>query len=143
MGNQVLLFIAVLACSVSSAQKLSVVGKWKTIDDATGKPISVIEIYEKNGLYYGKVDEVLDPNSKNKTCVNCPGADKGKPIIGLVVMKGLKKDGNEYTDGEILDPKHGKLYKCYIKLESADKLKVRGYFGISLFGRTQYWHRVK
>ena len=142
MGNQILLFLAILAFSISSAQKSSVVGKWKTIDDATGKPISVVEIYEKNGKYYGKVDEVLDPSSKDKTCTKCLGADKGAPIVGLVVIKGLKKDGHEYSGGEILDPKHGKLYKCYIKLESANKLKVRGFIGFSLFGRTQYWHRV-
>ena len=142
MGNQILLLFAVMAFSIASAQKLTVVGKWKTIDDATGKAISVVEIYEKNGVFYGKVDEVLDPSSKNRKCTKCPGADKDAAIVGLVVIKGLKKDGNEYSGGEILDPKHGKLYKCYFKLESANKLKVRGFIGFSLFGRTQYWHRV-
>ena len=66
--------------------------------------------------------------------------NKGEALI--VSIKGLSKEGAEYTSGEILDPKNGKLYKCTISLESKDKLKVRGYIGFSLLGRTQYWHRV-
>ncbi|MEN9656287.1 MAG: hypothetical protein RL311_1258, partial [Bacteroidota bacterium] len=71
-----------------------------------------------------------------------PGDDKNKPILGLNIIKGLSKDGAEYNSGEILDPKNGKLYKCALSLESKDKLKVRGYIGFSLIGRTQYWYRV-
>ncbi|AWA31189.1 DUF2147 domain-containing protein [Flavobacterium magnum] len=121
----------------------SVTGKWKTIDDETGKALGVVEIYEKNGKVYGRVLEILNPKDRNKTCANCSGDDRDKPILGLTIIKGLKKDGEEYNGGKILDPKSGKLYKCYINLENKDKLKVRGYIGISLFGRTQYWHRVK
>lgn len=136
-----LLLLIVLFPSLLSAQ--SVLGRWKTIDDETGKPISVVEIFESHGKLYGKIVEIFNPKSKNKKCEVCPGDDKGRPLLGLVVIKGLVKDGNEYTGGKILDPKHGKLYKCYIALENADKLKVRGYLGLSLLGRTQYWHRVK
>lgn len=121
----------------------SVVGKWKTIDDETGKAISVVEIYEKGGKIYGKVHDIIDPKDRNKICSNCTGEDKDKPIMGLTVIKGLVKEGAEYSSGKILDPKYGRLYKCFITLESKDKLKVRGYIGISLFGRTQYWHRIK
>ena len=121
----------------------SVVGKWKTIDDETGKAISVVEIYERGGKIYGKVHDIIDPKDRNKICSNCTGEDKDKPIIGLTVIKGLVKDGAEYNSGKILDPKYGRLYKCFITLESKDKLKVRGYIGISLFRRTQYWHRIK
>lgn len=133
-----------LAVSLMSfSAPVSVIGKWKTIDDETGKAISVVEIYEKNGKIYGKVVDILNPKDKGKTCVNCSGEDKNKPLLGLVVIKGLTKEGDEYTNGKILDPKHGKLYKCYISCEGPDKLKVRGYIGVSLIGRTQYWHRVK
>ena len=121
----------------------SVVGKWKTIDDETGKAISVVEIYERGGKIYGKVHDIIDPKDRNKICSNCTGEDKDKPIIGLTVIKVLVKDGAEYNSGKILDPKYCRLYKCFITLESKDKLKVRGYIGISLFGRTQYWHRIK
>jgi len=127
---------------ITSAQH-SVTGKWKTIDDETGKAISIVEIFESKGKIYGKVIEIFNPKSRNRVCENCSGSDHNKPIIGMIVIKGLTKDGTEYSNGKILDPKHGKLYKCYITLESADKLKVRGYIGISLLGRTQYWERVK
>jgi len=137
-----LLFLLTLFFSASFAQH-GVIGKWKTIDDQTGKPISIVEIFENRGRFYGKVTEIFDSKSRNKTCSNCTGDDKDKPYLGLLVIKGLVKDGNEYNGGKILDPKHGKLYKCYINLEEKDKLKVRGYVGISLFGRTQYWQRVK
>ncbi len=136
-----LMFVAAIMPFSSTSQ--SVIGKWKTIDDETGKAVSVVEIYERNGKIYGKVAEIFKAEDRNKTCVNCSGADKNKPILGLVVIKGLEKEGNEYTNGKILDPKHGKLYKCYISCEGPDKLKVRGYIGVSLIGRTQYWHRMK
>lgn len=141
MKNVFLILFALLFTS-AFAQK-SVLGKWKSIDDETGKALGIVEIYEEEGMVYGRIIEILNPKDKNKTCDKCPGEDKDKPILGLTVIKDLKKDGNEYSGGHILDPKHGKVYKCYINLENEDKLKVRGYIGISLFGRTQYWHRVK
>ena len=119
-----------------------IVGKWKTIDDETGKAVSIVEIFEKQGKIFGRVIELLNPKDHNKTCENCDGEDKNKPILGLIVIKGLTKDGHDYT-GKILDPKHGRIYQCNVKLESKDKLKVRGFVGISLFGRTQYWYRIK
>lgn len=121
----------------------SVIGKWKTIDDETGKPKSIVEIYEKSGKIYGKVIEILTPENKKKLCKDCEGEDKGKPVLGLTIVKGLTKDGDEYSNGKILDPKNGKLYKCVLALEEKDKLKVRGYIGFSLIGRTQYWYRIK
>ena len=142
MKKYFLLIFIVLLSNTLLAQH-TVIGKWKTIDDETGKPISIIEIYEKSGKIYGKVVEILNPKSRNRVCEKCPPEEKNKPILGLTVIKGLSKEGDEYNGGKILDPKSGKLYKCYITLEDKDKLKVRGYIGISLFGRTQYWHRVK
>ncbi len=124
-------------------QSQSVLGKWKTIDDETGKEKAVVEIYEVDGKIYGRIVEILEVEHRFKKCTLCQGTDKDKPIMGLIFIKGLTKDGDEYSGGKILDPKNGKLYKCYITLEGDDKLKVRGYIGISLFGRTQYWKRVK
>ena len=123
-------------------QKRNVVGHWKTIDDKTGKALSIIKIYEKDQVYYGKVVEIFDAKGKNKLCEKCPGEDKGKPFLGLVVMSGLKKHGKEYSGGKILDPLNGDFYQCYITLENEDKLKVRGYIGFAIFGRTQYWYRA-
>lgn len=127
---------------MTSMQSQSVIGKWKTIDDATGEAKSIVEVFSKSGKIYAKVVDILDPATKNNLCKQCSGEDKNKPILGLIIIKGLSKDGSEYNSGEILDPKNGKLYKCALSLESKDKLKVRGYIGFSLLGRTQYWHRV-
>lgn len=142
MKHRILIIVFLLFSGMLSAQE-SVLGKWKTIDDETGKALAVIEIFEKDSKIFGRVLEVLNPKNRNHICSNCDGEEKDKPIIGLVFMKDLKKDGNEYNGGKILDPKSGKRYKCYINLEGNNKLKVRGYIGFSLFGRTQYWHRVK
>ncbi|SCX88024.1 DUF2147 domain-containing protein [Flavobacterium caeni] len=140
--NKLLLLIVLLCANVFFAQH-SILGKWKTIDDETGKAVSVIEIFESKGKIYGKIIELMNPKDRDKTCVNCTGSDKNKPILGLTVIKGLSKVGHEYTNGKILDPKHGKLYKSTIALETKDKLKVRGYIGVEFIGRTQYWERVK
>ena len=138
-----ILFLLVLCLSLTATAQ-DVFGKWKTIDDATGQEKSIVDIYEENGKVYGKIIKILDTNApKNPTCDKCEGKDKDAPIVGLVFIKGLEKDGEEYNNGKILDPENGTLYKCYIKLEEANKLKVRGYIGFSLLGRTQYWYRVK
>ena len=135
----VLLLFVLFSINVNSQ---SILGKWKTIDDETGEAKSIVEVFSKSGKIYAKVVEVLDLAHKNSLCQKCVGEDKNKPILGLTIIKGLSKDGSEYNSGEILDPKNGKLYKCALSLESKDKLKVRGYIGFSLLGRTQYWHRV-
>lgn len=136
-----LVLLLVLFFQIAHSQ--SVLGKWKTTDDETGKEKAIVEIYEVDGKIYGRIVEILEAEHRFKKCILCKGADKDKPILGLIFLKGLTKDGAEYSGGKILDPKNGKLYKCYITLESDNKLKVRGYIGISLFGRTQYWKRVK
>lgn len=135
-----LVMVAFMGIMSASAQ---VTGKWKTFDDETGEAKSIVHVYEEDGKLYGKVVEILNPAKKDKKCQNCKGADKDKPILGLVIIKGLKKDGESYTDGDILDPNKGKLYSCTIKLDGKDKLNVRGYMGLSLLGRTQTWVRVK
>lgn len=135
--------LALLFSMAFYAQNQSVIGKWKTIDDQTGKAKSIVEIYERSGKVYGKIVEIIDTEKRKSVCTACTGDEKNKPIIGLIIIKGLKKDGKEYNDGRILDPTTGKLYKCFLALEGNDKLKVRGYIGVSLFGRTQVWNRVK
>lgn len=133
------LFIA----GLFSAQSQSVVGKWKTFDDGTGEAKSIVEIIEKDGKIYGKVMEILNPEKRHAKCQNCSGEDKDKPVLGLTIIKGLSKEGTTYSNGKILDPNNGKLYKCTISLDEHDKLNVRGYIGVSLLGRTQIWSRVK
>lgn len=141
MKNVITTFV-LTAFAALSMQAQTVTGKWKTIDDETGKPKSIVEISEKNGKLYGKVVEILT-DKKDAKCDKCSGADKGKPIKGLTIIKGLSKDGKEYSGGTITDPSSGKEYKCVVKLNGTEKLDVRGYVGIQALGRTQTWVRVK
>lgn len=143
MKKSILHIVVLFFLTIFYAQSQTVIGKWKTIDDETGKPKSIVEIYEKSGKIYGKVVGILEEERKNSVCTECSGEDKDKPIMGMIVIKGLSKIGSEYKKGKILDPQNGKMYQCFITLDGSDKLKVRGYIGISLFGRTQYWYRVK
>ncbi|MCE9670503.1 DUF2147 domain-containing protein [Myxococcus stipitatus] len=120
-------------------------GRWTTIDDETKKPKSVIVIYEENGKLFGKIEKLFrDPKEdQNPVCDKCEGSLKGQPIIGMTILQNLKKDDDEWTGGSILDPANGKTYKCKIALEDGGKkLKVRGYIGMSLLGRTQHWVRA-
>ncbi|MGV9002893.1 DUF2147 domain-containing protein [Flavobacterium sp.] len=119
----------------------SIVGKWKTIDDETGVEKSVVEIYKKNGLYFGKVIEIKELEHRNKKCTLCKGDDRDKPILGLIVIKKLSKNNAIFDGGTITDPKNGKQYRCKITLDGKNKISVRGYIGISLFGRSQTWIR--
>lgn len=135
-----LLFL-LLACFQLQAQ--TILGKWKTIDDKTGQAKSVVEVYENNGKVYGEIIEIFDATKRNRKCEKCEGIDKNKPVLGLVIIKGLKKDDDEYNGGKILDPETGNLYKCILKLSGKDKLEVRGYMGFALIGRSQTWVRVK
>ncbi|MEM7185524.1 MAG: DUF2147 domain-containing protein [Bacteroidota bacterium] len=133
---------SLLLLTTTIIQAQDVFGTWKTIDDSTGEARSIVEIYEEDGKVYGKIIELINPKEPNPLCDKCSGEDKDQPVIGLTFIKGLKKDGDEYNGGKILDPENGKLYKCYITLEDENKLKVRGYIGFSLLGRTQYWYRA-
>lgn len=137
--NILLIFILFLYFNSYSQ---SILGKWKTIDDETGKERSIVEIYQVEGNIYAKIDKLLEKSEENKVCENCEGANKNKPLKGMIIINGLTKDGNEWNGGKILDPKSGNEYKCYITLENPDKLKVRGYLGFALLGRTQYWYKV-
>lgn len=130
------LFVITLMCSQT------LIGKWKTIDDETGQAKSIIEIYEQNGLYFGKITSLLQKDDQGKVCEKCSGADKNKPIEGLIILKNLKKEGKSFEGGHILDPKSGKIYKCEISFVHENEIKVRGYIGISLIGRNQVWKRV-
>jgi uncharacterized protein (DUF2147 family) len=122
----------------------SPVGRWKTVDDVTGKVKSVVVIWEEHSKLYGRIQKLLDPDlhDPNPRCVDCTGEQKGQPVIGLRILSDLRKDGDVWSGGTILDPESGKTYKCLVALEDGGKkLKVRGFIGLSLLGRTQYWLR--
>lgn len=125
-----------------NTQAQSVLGTWKTISDTDNLEKSHIEIYEENGKVYGKVVKLLE-GATITHCDNCVGDQKGAPITGMVILYDMEDQGEYYENGEIFDPSKGKAYSCSMKLESPDKLYVRGYLGFSFLGRTQYWYRVQ
>jgi uncharacterized protein (DUF2147 family) len=141
---QASLIAAVLAIPSAWAQDASPVGLWKNIDDETGKPKAMIRITENQGQLQGKIEKLFRPadQEQNPKCDKCEGARKDQPIVGMVIVSGLKKDGNEYNGGEILDPANGKVYRSKAKLQDGGKkLEVRGYVGAPMFGRSQTWVR--
>lgn len=147
------LFAAVTAAAATTLLALapafaadlgSPVGLWQTIDDETGKPKALIRITDNNGTLQGQIEKLLRApgEDQNPLCVKCEGARKDQPITGMVILTGLKKDGDEYTGGEILDPAKGKVYKSKVHLtEGGKKLSVRAYIGAPLLGRSQTWVR--
>ena len=135
---------AVVAGSPAWADDNSPVGLWKNIDDVSGKPKALIRITESNGELQGRIEKLFrtPDQDQNPKCDKCEDARKDQPIIGMVFMSGLKKDGDEYAGGEILDPDNGKVYKSKMHLTDAGKkLSVRGYIGIPMLGRSQVWLR--
>ncbi|HEX7816313.1 DUF2147 domain-containing protein [Dyella sp.] len=132
-----------LAAGLSHAADNSPVGTWRTIDDTTHKPKSIVEISEVNGQLQGKVLQVLQSDEgPHPVCKACDGERKDKPIEGMVILWGVKQDGDVWDGGKILDPKNGKTYKVKLQTtEGGKKLDVHGYIGFSLIGRSQIWER--
>jgi uncharacterized protein (DUF2147 family) len=143
--RSVLLATALLLPSLSVlAADHTPVGTWTQVDDETGKPKSIIEISTApDGALQGVVKEVLfSEQGKNPVCKECEGERHNQPVTGMTIMWGVKKDGDEWNGGQILDPKNGKTYKVKLKLvEGGNKLDVHGYVGFSLLGRSQVWVR--
>lgn len=135
---KVILFIYIL---INSFQSNEIEDVWVTQDDETGKKKSEVLLYKNNGKLYGKIINLLLEEDKGKICINCKGENKNLPIEGMVIVEGLKLNGKTWEEGTILDPKSGKTYSCYITFDDDNTLKVRGYIGFSLLGRTQKWIR--
>lgn len=135
---------AAFATAPAFADDGSPVGLWKNIDDVSGKPKALIRITEVNGSLQGQIEKLFRAPSEdqNPKCEKCEGARHDQPVVGLVIMTGLKKDGDEYTGGEILDPDNGKVYRSKLHLtDGGKKLSVRGYIGVPMLGRSQVWVR--
>jgi len=136
-----LMIFSVFCISLIHAQ--DIIGKWKTIDDETGKAKSVVEIYKGgDNKYYGKITKLyLDADKdQNPKCTECDGSKKNQPIIGMIIISGMEKDDDEWEDGTILDPANGNVYDCEMEIVDG-KLEVRGYIGFSFIGRTQVWEK--
>ena len=128
-----------------AASAQSPVGVWKTIDDATGKEKSLVRITETAGVLSGKVEKGLDPaQAPDSRCDTCTDSRKGQPIVGMTIIRNVKKNEAVWEGGDILDPNNGKIYRVRLTPSSDNKkLEVRGYIGTPMFGRTQIWQRVE
>ncbi len=120
----------------------SPVGLWRTYDDKDGQAASLVRIEDKGGILEGHVIKILPRpgHPVDALCEKCDGARKNQPVTGMTILWGMRRDGDEYDGGEILDPDNGNTYRCRMRV-LGDKLDVRGYLGISLFGRSQTWVR--
>jgi len=144
MRMRILLLIALGLISTLAVAAENPVGLWRTIDDKSGKEKSLVRVTESNGQLQLTIEKIFrEPGEDpNPLCDKCPGEKKNKPVIGMQSGNGLKKDGDVWSGGEILDPQNGKTYKCKVWLEDkGKKLNVRGFIGVSVLGRTQVWLR--
>lgn len=137
-------FLAALSGGSALASETGAEGRWKTISDEDGKPRSIVRIENKAGSYEAFIEKVFfkPGEDTDPVCDKCTDARKGQKIIGLKIMNGLKRDGAGYEGGEILDPDNGKVYRAKMTLSPDGRsLEVRGFIGVSLFGRSQTWVR--
>jgi uncharacterized protein (DUF2147 family) len=136
-----LLVCMTLVAGAARAQNTPV-GLWRTIDDHTGQEKSLVRISESGGVLSGKVEKLLQPSKPNPMCDKCTDERRGKPILGLSIIEGMRPHGEVWEDGNILDPDNGKIYTLRLKpLDGGKTLQVRGYIGP--FFRTQTWSRVE
>lgn len=131
------------AAAQSSTPSFSPAGLWKTVNEK-GEPEGLVRITEVAGEFRATVEKVYSPPAPvaEPRCLDCTGELKDKPVIGMQILRGMRWDGEQYAGGEILDPNNGKFYRCLMRVvDDGRRLEVRGYIGISLFGRTQVWLR--
>lgn len=143
--KKALVALVFVAIGTPVMAQMSPVGLWKSVDEKTGAPKSEVRITESNGVLTGKVERILregaDPNA---VCDKCTDDRKGKPIVGLEIIRGAKQAEGKtvWEDGKILDPENGKTYTLRLTpVDGGQKLEVRG--SIGPFGRTQTWVRVQ
>ena len=137
--------VLLLLFAVGGLHAQSVFGTWKTIDDRTGKPKAIVDIYKDDeGLMDGKVIEIVEEGKENFICEKCEGDRKNKPVLGMMIIEDAEHDGDGIYKGDTLfDPQQAMTFRCKIWLnpDNPDELKVRGYWAFVY--RTQTWKRVK
>lgn len=129
--------------AVAHAQDASPVGLWRTFSDTTGQESGRVRIWQQGGLLYGRVVGIVDPAKRDAVCQKCTDDRRGQKVMGMQIIRGMKPDDGAWDGGQILDPENGSTYRCVMRLaDGGRKLVVRGFVGISLFGRSQTWVRA-
>jgi uncharacterized protein (DUF2147 family) len=122
----------------------SPVGRWRTFSDKTGALTGIVEINDSGGVLTGRIVKIFpEPGDPaNPVCKKCDGPEKDQPVVGMTILKGFRRDGDEWDGGTILDPRSGYVYNSELRVDdNGRKLDVRGYIGISILGRTTTWLR--
>ncbi len=136
-----------LALSHGAQAAVTPEGLWRTYNDKTGEAESLVRISNSGGAYIGVIETILDPDEQGATCELCTDARKGKPVLGMKVIRDIHKSDNEeglWEGGRILDVRSGKDYKVHLRIDGEDKeMRVRGYLGFSLIGRTSLFERIE
>jgi uncharacterized protein (DUF2147 family) len=140
-----LLLAALLAIPAIASAQHAALGRWRTVDDNTGKPRSIVEVYDAGtGTINARVLRVLDPGKPDPVCDKCEGTRRGMPVVGMVIAWNLRPKGGRLEGGSILDPDNGKVYSVRMTpVAGGEKLEVRGFLGVSWLGRTQVWLRER
>jgi uncharacterized protein (DUF2147 family) len=135
----------VIALFSASAFAQSPAGLWRTIDDATGKEKALVRVSESGGVFSAKIEKLLAPDAKpDAKCDQCTDSRKDQPVVGLTIMRNVKKNDNVYDGGDILDANNGKVYRVKLTLAPDNKkMEVRGYIGTPMLGRSQSWQRLE
>ena len=140
-----LLFLFIFSCPLSVFSQVSnIVGSWKTIDEKTGEAKSIVRIYkDQDGTYYGKIEKLF--NNPDGRCDKCKDENKDKPVLGMIIITGMKEKGDKLDGGYILDPGNGEKYYATISYDKGTgKLKLRGSLDkMGMLGRNQYWEKEK
>jgi uncharacterized protein (DUF2147 family) len=142
------LLSALMWCLVSQVAmaQATPAGLWKSIDDKSKKERSLIRINEVGGVYSGRIEKLLDPDTKpDAVCEACTDERKGKPVVGMPLIRNVKQNADDkevFDGGDIVDPDNGKVYRLRLKpIDGGKKLEVRGYIGP--FYRNQVWLRAE
>ena len=143
----ILLLFNAAAWAAPAGGEPSALGWWEQVDEKTGQAESWFNITEKDGVYSGKIVKMFpkpgDPPPESWRCTKCEGAEQNAPVLGLSLIKNMKRNGLAYENGTIMDPRDGTVYRALMNLSpDGKKLEVRGYLGYAVFGRSQMWNRL-
>jgi Uncharacterized protein conserved in bacteria (DUF2147) len=136
-----ILVLAIVTTTAGSDQNTPD-GLWQPLD-SSGKPLGLIRIYQDHGLYFGQIMPSSPGDSPNERCVRCTDERKNEPIIGLTIIRNMRRDGDVYLGGDVLDPTTGRIYGCRFHLtDGGHRMIMRGFLGIPLLGRSMIWARA-
>ena len=143
----VLVSLSAAAWAAPAGGEPTAIGLWEQVDEKSGKAESWFSIAEKDGVYTGTIVKMFpkpgDPPPESWRCTKCEGAEQNAPVLGLSLIKAMKRNGLSYENGTIMDPRDGTVYRALMNLSpDGKKLEVRGYLGYALFGRSQTWNRL-